>query len=430
MPLYFEWRDNPGDTAYQVLPDSISDWGNYIELGVNCPVCTALQGVAEGRAIARTGATFANPNRESTPFRDSVGVAALVNGEFVDFKWTLVDRRPFDLFGGLPPYLLSKPLSFAALPFGKAPPGVRFVWNFDDHSAPVTVVADSTVSHTFNDPAIHNVTVEMRDASGKKLALATRGFFVESKLVLVALPGLVDSTYRLIARGVLPSPTIKFTWTFGDGSPALNTSDTVVTHRFSKPGNYRVTVKAGNPADFDQDQKFVRIYPGEWRISNLTLIKSVPTKLGWLAGANRAFNDSLTYYLQRLEQNPSDGMLFFADDSLWREHGMYFQIARPGTGGSLVYWGSGSQVWMVARESSVQFSSFSNSGTLWDGSINGVGYVTLFSWPTFTFQGEFQNFISATKTGNTLRGTLRFTLYDGTSSPPERAYTFVAQLVP
>jgi hypothetical protein len=241
---------------------------------------------------------------------------------------------------------------------------------------------------------------------------------------------VIDSTYQWVAKGMDGADPFTIEWNFGDHSPLVVRPDTFATHRYSRPSAWVVKAVAIDHMGlrFDSTTASARIYPGEWRLTSLILASTAPPKVFEIPRRLAAW-DSLKTYLQQVEQTPRDGMIFLADDSLWSEHGAYFQVAPPGTGASIVYWHAGSTIMMVARPSSVQFSNFSFTGTLWSGSLTGVGYVTLFNHGAGT-GGEFLNSISATKSGNTMNGTLVFTLYDGSLNPAMRSYSFTARLVP
>ncbi|MFN8583116.1 MAG: PKD domain-containing protein [Gemmatimonadaceae bacterium] len=436
---YFSWADSdPGNPTqtYTPIVDSVTTWASQIIFAVDCAACKPNR-FRVRQLVDRTGHLLNNPLPTDTDYVDSVGVWSQINGSFSDFRWTKVHVRGLGLTAPANANAFSA-VTLTAQPHGHAPPGAQYVWDFGD-STTATFVDDSTATHSYQAQNVgagstqcalglsRLVTVELRDAKGNRLASASRCIFQRLAVRLAPASGLAGFSQTLAVNGGGNQAAAGFQWTFGDGTPPVVVQgDTLVTHTFARPGNYKVRVTGwdiNNVPDttaFTPVQTFDRILPGEWRITSFTLVSSSPTVPTYFPTWNHAFDDSLTFYLQRVEHTPTDGMIFFPDDSLWRERAVYFQVAPPGAGASATYWVPRSQVWLVARDASVQFSHFTDTGTLTNGTVDGLGYTT-------NYGASFLHSITVTKSGQTMTGTLRFALYGTTA---QRTYQFTAQLVP
>ncbi|HTL04755.1 MAG TPA: PKD domain-containing protein, partial [Gemmatimonadales bacterium] len=170
-PLGFESNDDEDTPAYQPLGDSVSVWGNYLALGGLCQSCTSKH--FAGFLNDLHGSQYPSPFIPVGVTRDSIGVRLTVNGAFSNFRWTLVKARPFEVVVRGSRFSIGTPISIVAMPFGPAPAGTRYVWDFGDGTAPVTVVDDSTVSHVFQHLGRVVIKAVLRDASGRKLAVAS-----------------------------------------------------------------------------------------------------------------------------------------------------------------------------------------------------------------------------------------------------------------
>jgi PKD domain len=87
---------------------------------------------------------------------------------FIDFKWITVNYYPLSIdpnpLVGVPnaEYILT------ARSKGTAPKSSKYIWDFGDGSAKVTMQNDSTVKHTYVKEGAYNIKVELYDSNGTK----------------------------------------------------------------------------------------------------------------------------------------------------------------------------------------------------------------------------------------------------------------------
>lgn len=82
---------------------------------------------------------------------------------FVDWTWLTVNAVPFAVEPDDARVAIGTTQSLVARPFGVHPASARYVWDFNDGTAPVTRMDDSTVQHQFTTAGLRTVTVEMWD---------------------------------------------------------------------------------------------------------------------------------------------------------------------------------------------------------------------------------------------------------------------------
>jgi alpha-tubulin suppressor-like RCC1 family protein/PKD repeat protein len=119
----------------------------------------------------------------------------------------------------------------------------RYTWDFGDG----TVVLDGGAAeeHTYTEPGTYTIRLTVTDDGG--LTDSTeRTVEVRAGLLANELTGQPYLTYAFDASGVAPEADT-YTWRFGDGRMSA-TSTAQVTHRYTAPGTYRVSVVA-SPAD-------------------------------------------------------------------------------------------------------------------------------------------------------------------------------------
>ncbi len=194
---------NPLTDTFDRLRDSVSVWADEVLLTLSCSTCMPVR--SRGPLVDRRGRPVPSPTPTADlTGRDSLGMLATINDLFVDFTWAFIKANRFGqrITNPAAPELPEpkKPLSFAALPYGKAPPGARYVWDFGDLTAPVTRTDDSTVTHTFATDGVYEVKVVGQDASGVPFARVSGtyevGFvptiwrFTRFKLDKLLVPGL------------------------------------------------------------------------------------------------------------------------------------------------------------------------------------------------------------------------------------------------
>ena len=170
---------DPLSASYQLLGDSVSVWADQVQFAVDCSICLPVLSLA--KVDDRNGHPLDNPTPTADlSGRDSVGVRSEINEKFVDFRWALVESKRFEL-------ALVAPLApdfpepnttttFSARPFGKAPPGASYRWNFGDGTPVVTRAADSTITHVFATDGAYTVTVALTNTTGATLARVARRY--------------------------------------------------------------------------------------------------------------------------------------------------------------------------------------------------------------------------------------------------------------
>lgn len=163
--------------------------------------------------------------------------------------------------------------------------------------------------------------------------------------------------------------------------------------------------------------------PEAWRLTSFVLTASTPftnPKGNPAAAQGIAQQDAL---LQQVVSTPSDGLLFLADDVLWPEPSVYFQVAAPGTGTTVNYWQPGAYITQFARSLKVGVSytgTVTNTGNVSTGTLSGYALTSLLGT-------SFHNTITAIKTGRTLQGTVTTEWY--LFGEAHRTFSFTATRV-
>jgi hypothetical protein len=89
---------------------------------------------------------------------------------FIDFKWFNINYTKLEIS---PSPVTGEPeqeLTITARPYGSAPKNAKYVWNFGDGTADVTVNNDSIVRHTYPVGGDYNVDLKLYDSSTGKIA--------------------------------------------------------------------------------------------------------------------------------------------------------------------------------------------------------------------------------------------------------------------
>jgi len=89
--------------------------------------------------------------------------------EYIDFKWIRVyfsklEISPNPIIGGP-----DQDLTITAKSYGSAPENAKYVWNFGDGSAEITMLNDSIVTHNFENTGDFQVELKLYDNSNNKL---------------------------------------------------------------------------------------------------------------------------------------------------------------------------------------------------------------------------------------------------------------------
>ena len=135
---------------------------------------------------------------------------------------------------------------------GNGPAITDYEWNFGDGTPVDDVGASTGVQHTYASRGVYTVTLTVNNGAGSDSTTQTvtvddqpTAAFTSSP-ASVAAPGASVSFDASASASGDPSGAITdYTWNFGDGTPADDTSGTAAaTHAYTTPGNYTVTLTA------------------------------------------------------------------------------------------------------------------------------------------------------------------------------------------
>jgi hypothetical protein len=125
------------------------------------------------------------------------------DSSWLDFRWVNICRNPFKIeavrLDGIPvtaPGEAGTPYTLRCNGYGEAPPSPRYIWTFDDGSAPVERMDDSTVTHTFSQSKTYHVSVKVEDYMYGDDFGTTRQDIVMAPPASVS--GVYDSTATII----------------------------------------------------------------------------------------------------------------------------------------------------------------------------------------------------------------------------------------
>ncbi|GGV18201.1 hypothetical protein GCM10010495_36290 [Kitasatospora herbaricolor] len=133
------------------------------------------------------------------------------------------------------------------------PTSPTYSYDFGDGSAPVVTTA-TTVPHTYTTKGTYQLVVTAGDDTGQQLASLTAADGATAGRVVVGDPGplrpvlTVTPDFRLLGYTVDtrastdPWEITDRTIDFGDGTPVLKAASDYVSHTYSAPGSYPVTV--------------------------------------------------------------------------------------------------------------------------------------------------------------------------------------------
>ena len=356
----------------------------------------------------------------------------------------IVDAIPFTVM--YQPFTLEYPdgthqvgevLTFTAQAGALATAGSTYTWTVNDGSAAVTGTS-KTFTKTFTRAGPNEITVTLKDASGKVIARTgvsrnETGALTITPAPVRASPGkpvtiTVAADAAVFAN--LPSVAVlNYQWEFdgpnANSEPIFNeSSGPSLVQTFPTAGTYTVKVTAswgmviwGRGTGVAE----IKNYAPAWRITTFTLQSStLPRSLQPYEVAAFA---TVNGFLDQVVARPSDGMIFLEDNVLFSEHAVYFQVAPPGTGANAIYYVPNSFYTMLARNPNDLFSRYLSTGTTTSGTIDGVGYTANAFGSSYIIE---LNSIQSQKVGSTMSGTMTVgrAFFDGT-----RTFNFVATLV-
>lgn len=211
------------------LPDAFDTDVDSVVIELKCTACEQfLSGTDrlqvlyvyddEGTLLAQSGsATQGRAVVKLKPGHQRLGLYATgvtkSQPAYLDFKWIEVNAPSrllvypdvwnqiwAPIFGyGAP----GQTYTLYAVHFKTAPPDARYTWTFGDGTAPVTVVGDSAVVHTFEQVGQYDVNLVLSDAQGRELGRATseahldwfHGNFQMTRFEQTAQSGILGEPY-------------------------------------------------------------------------------------------------------------------------------------------------------------------------------------------------------------------------------------------
>ncbi|MEI7423911.1 MAG: PKD domain-containing protein [Prolixibacteraceae bacterium] len=134
---------------------------------------------------------------------------------FVDFKWITVNYSPLSIDPNPLQGILNTDYKLTARSKGTAPKSAKYIWDFGDGSAKVTIQNDSTSNHTYTKEGVFNVKVELYDnAVNLKIN--------EASSIANITPASINLSNLQKTRSILVYGKCTFTWTNGQVANLMN----------------------------------------------------------------------------------------------------------------------------------------------------------------------------------------------------------------
>jgi hypothetical protein len=324
------------------------------------------------------------------------------------------------------------PISFTADDFGTAPEHALYKWDFGDETPIVSVTDDPDVVHSYQPKAgpsqLFDVSIALYNnidpahprkiATAKSKARLLDPFMVQPAKV-AADPG---DNVMLTAHPAGRAPEgARYRWNFGDGTPVVTvTSDSVVHHVFANVGSYRVKVDLIEPSQNKTLGTAIAEVSTDlsWTLTSMTQ----PVTLGPSPIASGINTYGLLIdQLNAIRARPGD-MTLFQSPMLFRgENSTIVRISGNAVGqgfGVLLYLGS-----TIINQDCLVDNTLTSTGGGSAGTMSGhfvfqcEGSVPASQQPLTWVRFAWTDF-TATKSGTTMSGTLRFTIRDYSVSSP------------
>ncbi len=148
-------------------------------------------------------------------------------------------------------------MSFANITIGEA---VSYRWDFGDGASSTA----RAPTHTYANPGLYSVTITATGPTGNSDS-ATHSVRVDSNTRALFEAGWTASAQgspnqqTLNFRSITIGEASSFAWDFGDGSTG---SGETVSHTYTTPGVYTVTLTASGPGGSGTATHTVRVDPG------------------------------------------------------------------------------------------------------------------------------------------------------------------------
>ena len=173
-----------------------------------------------------------------------------------------------------------RPVTFtAAITPSYSTPPITYAWSFGD-DAPVVSTGDNTISHTYDAGGTYMVSVTAANLHGQNVYSQTISVVPtyaveETAFVYQPIVPPVDEPVAFTAT-ITPSHAslpITYTWTFGDGAPAVTTSGNTISHTFGTIDTYAVSVTAVNPYGQSIYSQTISVVPEAYMVYMPLVIK-------------------------------------------------------------------------------------------------------------------------------------------------------------
>ncbi len=150
---------------------------------------------------------------------------------------------------------------------------VTYTWNFGDQPTLITNQL-SVISHTYAAFGVFTTTVRADTSTG--VITETSRVQVVGMEVVNDSPTLLDNATNFTVTIEMDEP-ITYTWDFGDSSPLITDTSTVISHTYGVAGFYTATITATNGALTVTNTTTATV---DEAIADLTLVNDSPTVLG------------------------------------------------------------------------------------------------------------------------------------------------------
>ncbi|MEM2994797.1 MAG: PKD domain-containing protein [Candidatus Bathyarchaeia archaeon] len=130
-----------------------------------------------------------------------------------------------------------------------------YTWNFGDGTSPITET-DSYITHKYLNANTYTITLNVTDSEGlwsttSKPIIILPEFGPTANFTWIPPTPIVNRTITFDASDSKPgwsktkgnyAPIVSYTWNFGDGTTPATVTTPTITHNYTQPGNYTVTL--------------------------------------------------------------------------------------------------------------------------------------------------------------------------------------------
>ncbi|MBL0170834.1 MAG: PKD domain-containing protein [Gemmatimonadaceae bacterium] len=368
---------------------------------------------------------------------------------FVDAIPFTVVYRPFTIDDPPLNSTLGDVVTVTANAGNLAPAGSTFTWTVDDDTPAVTGTS-KTFTHTYLKVGQNRVRVTLKDDKGKVIARASKIVFIGVKVTITQSPGNATPgspvTFTAVVQGVIrpvDAPSVRYSWSIEGPSPSVDVTgpSPSIQHTFPTGGTYNVilgvSIIAANGESlslgFVDEFPVVLSSPPMWRLDQFTITQRT------CPGACSEVSFSP---FEQLAITPGEGVIFAFPlgvtpslGVLYPTPGVYLSVAPRGQGASLTKWSPTTAFFTESFGNTITSqqcggrtvqNAFSWTGTSSTGTVSGA------SSPINQNRASYRYTIQATKTGNTMAGTITMEERTCPSDAIFFAYTatFRGQLMP